>query len=73
MEQTASILKQGPRQECVACLAQTYRDTCSTCGSMNLRPLTPSSGDLRRVGDLPLSLEALRTWRRDALPSFVRR
>ena len=54
-----------PRQECVDCGSHTYRDTCSTCGSMRLLPVTPGPEDIRRVGELPLSMRELRRFRRE--------
>jgi hypothetical protein len=60
MQHTSPALQ--ARQECVPCSAQTYSYTCGTCGSMNLQPVTPSSEDIRRVGDLPLSMKALLVW-----------
>ncbi len=70
MREPFSIVQ--PRQECINCSAQTYGYTCTTCGSMNLRRLTPSPEDIRRVGDLPLSMEALRVWQLDALSGLPR-
>ena len=54
-----------PRHACVECGSHTYRETCATCGSMNLRPVAPGRADIRRVRELQLSMRALRRFQRE--------
>ena len=53
-----------PRHACVECGSHTYRETCSTCGSMNLRPVVPGRADIRRARELSLSMHALGRFQR---------